>query len=332
MRERARPTEWTREGSAKARGNVAPAPHPTRDLPARDLPDREPATPPAAPQPDPDPAVPIVVAASRTVPPEVERRNPTYGIDFWMLGLAAAVPAFLCAVALLAAAGTIPFVPPLPLGLTLGAVLVLLGVGTVFAHANAYPAWTQPGVVLLPILTLFLPTATLRGQVLTQVNGDTDRLVAAPLAVIWFLLAAATIVCAAIAAIVGRHAPSFSGMALLPAPLLLSWLLLLAPPFEERRVIIALGCALALTALTTFLGWLVPTAWRPAAPAVALGLQFILLVVLRIDLPAFSGAVRPILLLDLALLLALIGLVLTIPLCANWVRRRGWTAIERLFG
>jgi hypothetical protein len=211
-------------------------------------------------------------------------------------------------------------------------VLVLLGVGAVFAHANDYPAWTQPGVTLLPILTLFLPAAVLRGQVVARINGDPDRMVAAPLVAIWLLLAAATLVCAVAAVVVGRHAPSFCGVALLPAPLMLSWLILLAPPFEEAEVLTALGSALALTALTTFLAWLLPTVWRPAAPAVAFALQFAQFILLRIGWPSFSGALRPVIALDLALYLALVLAVLFAPFCATWLRNRGWSAVARLAG
>lgn len=258
--------------------------------------------------------------------------NPTYGLATWPLGLAAATPALLCAVALLASAGLLPRLPQVPVGLALGGVLLLLGVGAVFAHANDYPAWTLPGVGLLPILAIFLPAATLRGEVIARVNGDPDRMVVAPLAVIWLLLAAAAIVCAVVAVVTGRHSPSFSGTALLPAPLILSWLILLAPPFEERGVISAVGCALALAALTTFFCWLVPAAWRPAAPAVALGLQFILLTVLGIGWPALGGALRPIIALDIALFAALVLQVLFVPFCAAWMRQHGWAAAERLFG
>ncbi|MFN8541942.1 MAG: hypothetical protein U0232_31245, partial [Thermomicrobiales bacterium] len=263
---------------------------------------------------------------------ESERHNPTFGIDYWVLGLGASLPAFLCAVVLLASAGFLPRVPQLPLGLALGGVLVLLSVGAVFAHANDYPAWTQPGVTLLPILVLFLPAATLRGEVVTRINGDPDRAVIAPLLATLLLLAAATLVCAIVAIVIGRHAPSFSGLSLLPAPLMLSWLILLAPPFEESEVINALGCSLALAALTTFIGWFAPAAWRPAAPALAYVLQFALFVALGIGWPTLSGALRPVIVLDLALLVGLIFLVLFIPLCAAWMRRHGWRAVERLMG
>ena len=259
------------------------------------------------------------------------RHNPTFGLDYWVLGLVAAFPAFCCALALLASAGRLPRVAPVPLGFALGGVLVLLGVGAVFAHANDYPAWSQPGVALLPILTLFMPVAMVRGQIVTRINGDPDRMAAAPLAVTWLLLAAATIVCAAVAVVIGRHAPSFSGMALLPAPLILAWLILMAPPFEEIEVINALGCALALTALATFLAWLAPAAWRPAAPAVALGLQYILFWALGMPWPSFSGALRPLIALDIALYAALVVLVLLVPFCAAWLRDEGWAAVERLW-
>ena len=272
------------------------------------------------------------VGARRAHGAATDRHNPTFGLDYWVLGLAAALPALCCALALLASAGSLPRVPQVPVGLALGGVLVLLGVGAVFAHANAYPAWTQPGVGLLPILTLFMPVAILRGQIVTRINGDPDRMAAAPLAATWLLLASATIVCAVVAIAIGRHAPSFSGMTLLPAPLILAWLILLAPPFEEVEVINALGCALALTALATFLGWLMPAAWRPAAPAAALGLQFILFWLLRIAWPSFGGALRPLIALDIALYVALVLLVLLVPFCAVWLRDEGWSAAERLWG
>jgi hypothetical protein len=157
-------------------------------------------------------------------------------------------------------------------------------------------------------------------------------MVAAPLVAIWLLLAAATLVCAVVAVVVGRHAPSFCGTALLPAPLMFSWLILLAPPFEEAGVLAALGSALALAALTTFLAWLLPTAWRPAAPAVAFVLQFAQFILLGIGWPSFGGALRPVIALDLALYLALVFLVLFAPFCATWLRNRGWSAAVRLVG
>src|SRR4051812_35443908 len=92
------------------------------------------------------------VGARRAHGEAANRHNPTFGLDYWVLGLAAALPSLCCALALLASAGLLPRVPQVPVGLALGGVLLLLGVGAVFAHANDYPAWTQPGVGLLPIL------------------------------------------------------------------------------------------------------------------------------------------------------------------------------------
>ncbi len=160
---RAKPAEWEQESDVTT-ADTAPAPR------AESL--RAPAEKPRAG----DPAAPGTPrSSSRT--PEAARHNPTFGVTYWVLGLGASLPAFICAVVLLASAGLLPRVPQVPLGLALGAVLVLLGVGAVFAHANDYPAWTQPGVTLLPILTLFLPAATLRGEVVTRINGDPDRAV-----------------------------------------------------------------------------------------------------------------------------------------------------------
>src|SRR5690349_5035824 len=130
---RAKPAEWEHDSDTAPR-EAAPAPRAEGvRLP---LPAEKPrATDSAAPS--------TPRAPSRSL--ESERHNPTFGITYWVLGLGASLPSFICAVVLLASAGLLPRVPQLPLGLVLGAVLVLLGVGAVFAHANDYPAWTHPG-------------------------------------------------------------------------------------------------------------------------------------------------------------------------------------------
>lgn len=258
--------------------------------------------------------------------------NPTFGIEYWGLGLAAVIPALLAALALLACAGALPLIPRLPVGMTLGGLLVLFALGALGAHVLDYPAWSQPGVVLLPILALFLPAAILRGQVLTQINGDTDLVVLAPLAISWLLMVAAAIVCVSVAVTIGRHAPSFSGLALLPLPLIQAWLLILAPPFREPAVITALGSALALTALGTFAAWVVPTKQRPYVPLIAIAAQFGIFWLQRFGWPTFNGVVRPIIALDIAFYIALLLVIATAPLLAAWMRRAGWPVLHDHLG
>lgn len=258
--------------------------------------------------------------------------NPTFGTDFWILGLAAALPALLAALALLICAGTLPFIPRLPVGVFLGGLLLLLTLGTLAAHLTDYPAWSHPGVVLIPILALFLPAAIIRGQVIVQINGDTDLVVLAPLAISWLLMLAATIVSAGAAVTIGRHAPSFSGLALLPLPLIQAWLLILAPPFRERTVLVALGSALALTALATFAAWVVPMRQRPYVPLLAIAAQFGIFWLQRFGWPTFAGALRPIIALDIALYVGLIALVATAPWLAAWMRRSAWPVLRELIG
>lgn len=258
--------------------------------------------------------------------------NPTFGTDFWILGLAAALPAILAALALLACAGTLPLIPRLPVGVLLGGLLVLLALGTLAAHLTDYPAWSHPGVVLIPILALFLPAAIIRGQVIVQINGDPDLVVVAPLAIAWLLMLAATIVSVGAAVTIGRHAPSFSGLALLPLPLIQAWLLILAPPFRERTVLVALGSALALTALATFAAWVVPLKQRPYVPLLAIAAQFGIFWLQRFGWPTFNGALRPIVALDIALYVGLIALVATAPLLATWMRRSAWPVLRELIG
>jgi hypothetical protein len=274
-------------------------------------------------------------AITGTVPARARvgaRSRPSFGPEYWFLGLAASLPALLGALALLACAGLLPLVPELPVGIALGGLLLLLAIGAIFAHAADYPAWTHPGVALVPILALFLPAAVLRGQALTPINGDTDLVVAAPLAISWLLMVASVVVAAIVACAVGRHAPSFSGLAVLPVPLILAWLLILAPPFQERAVIGALGSALALAALATFAAWVVPAGQRPFVPLAAIGAQFGIFWLQRFHWPTFNGVVRPVVALDIALYVGLVALVAVLPFCAAWVRRSAWSAALRLLG
>lgn len=281
---------------------------------------------------EPEEAETTVAETVRVRTTGASRHNPTFGPEYWMLGVAAALPAFLGALALLACAGLLPLVPRLPVGIVLGALLLLLAIVGIFAHATDYPAWTHPGVGLVPILALFLPVAVIRGQALTRINGDTDPVVAAPLAISWLLMVAAVAVAAIVAYAVGRHAPSFSGLTLLPAPLILAWVLILAPPFQERAVIGALGSALALAALATFAAWVVPVGQRPFVPLAAIGAQFGLFWLQRFHWPVFNGAVRAVVALDIALYIALVALIGAAPFFAAWVRRSAWSAATRLFG
>lgn len=270
-------------------------------------------------------------AAPRPASPEGSA-NPTFGVEYWGLGLAAIVPALLTALALLACAGVLPLIPRLPVGLTLGGLLVLFALGALGAHVLDYPAWSQPGVVLVPILALFLPAAILRGQVLTQINGDTDLVVLAPLVISWLLMVAATIVCVGVAITIGRHAPSFAGLTLLPLPLIQAWLLILAPPFREPAVIAALGSALVLTALGTFVAWVVPLKQRPHVPLVAIAAQFGIFWLQRFGWPTFNGVVRPIVALDIAFYVAVLLLIATAPPLATWMRRAAWPVLHDHLG
>lgn len=258
------------------------------------------------------------------------RANPTFGPEYWPLGFAAACPAFLIALLFLLCAGAVPLVPPLPTGLVLGGALVLLSVGAIGAHRFGYPAWTHPGLTLLPTLALLVPAAILRGEVIIRINGDPSRVVLVPLVAAWLLLLAATIVIAGVGVTLGRYAPSFSGLALLPTPLILAWLFVLAPPFAERAVLAALGSALALAALATFIAWIMPAQHRPLVPLLALAAQLGLFWLRRFGWPDFGGALRPLVALDILLYLALVALIATAPIVAAWVRREGWPTIRHL--
>ncbi len=258
--------------------------------------------------------------------------NPTFGAEFWILGLVAVLPTLLVALVLLACGGAVPLLPRPPVGVTLGGVLILLALGALAAHVADYPAWTHPGVVLIPILALFLPAAIIRGQVVTQVNGDSDWVVLAPLGISWLLMLAATVVIVGVAVTIGRHAPSFSGLALLPVPLIQAWLLILAPPFRERLVLLALGSALILTALATFAAWVVPTNQRPYVPLVAIGAQFGVFWLQRFGWPTFNGALRWVVALDIILYVALVALVAAAPILAAWVRRSAWPTLREIIG
>ncbi len=266
-------------------------------------------------------------------PPTVgARANPTFGPEYWPLGLAAAFPALLAALLLILCAGGLPVLPALPALPVLVVLLALLGAGALAAHRCGYPAWTHPGIALIPALALLVPAATLRGQLLARVNGDSDPLAVLPLGIAWLLILAATIAIVIVAVTLGRQAPSFSGLALLPAPLILAGLFVTPAPFAERQALAALGSALALAALATFAAWVVPARQRPLVPLLALAAQLGLFWLRRFGWPNFGGLARAIAALDIVLYVALAVLVLIAPVLAAWMRRAGWPAVRRLFG
>jgi hypothetical protein len=253
--------------------------------------------------------------------------NPTFGVEHWPLGLLAAVPAFVCALGFLLCTVDLPRLPRLPLSLVLGILLVLLGLGALAAHQVHYPAWTQPGVALLPTLGLFLPAAAWHGQIVALIDGDPDPVVVVPLAITALLLAAALLVAAAVVATIGRHAPSFSGAALLPLPLLAAWTFALAPPFREFVVIRGYASALALAAGATFIAWITPRQRRGFVPLAAIGVQFLLFLLLQLGWPGFSGALWPVIAFDTSIFVLAVILVGVAPLSAVWMRRLGWPAL-----
>lgn len=266
-------------------------------------------------------------------PPQVsvteqqEVANPTFGAEHWPLGLLAALPAFVCALGFLLCTVNVPRLPRVPVSLVLGILLVMLGLGALAAHQVNYPAWTQPGVALLPILSLFLPAAVWHGQIVTLIDGDPDPVVVVPLAITALLLAAALLVTAAVVATIGRYAPSFSGTALLPLPLLAAWTFALAPPFRELVVIRGYASALALAAGATFIAWVTPHQRRGLVPLVAIGVQFLLFLLLHLGWPGFAGALRLVIAFDIIIFVAAVILVGIAPLFTSWMRRQGWPAL-----
>lgn len=270
--------------------------------------------------------------APRQAPAPRRRVAPVFGPAAWALGVTAALPALLSAVVLLACAGAIPRLPPLSAGPALGILLLSLGIGAVVAHATNYPAWTHPGIALIPILALVVPVVALHGQIVTAINGDSDPLVVAPLLIVWLLLVAGSVVSALVTFAVGHRAPSFSGVPLLPLPLFLTWGLILAPPFAEGQVLRALGSALTLAALATFVAWIAPQRARASVPLAAVGAQFGLFWLRRFRWPVLNGAVRPLIALDLLLLVGLLTLIAVAPSCAAWVRRDAWPVLRRVLG
>ena len=266
-------------------------------------------------------------------PPTVgARANPTFGPEFWPLGLAAAAPSLLAALLLILCAGGVPLLPALPAGPALIGLLALLGAGALAAHRFGYPAWSHPGIALIPTLALLVPAATVRGELLPRVNGDPDPMAILPVGIAWLLMLAATITIVGVAVTLGRYAPSFSGLALLPTPLILAWFFVIPAPFAERQALAALGSALALAALATFAAWVAPARQRPLVPTLAVAAQLGLFWLRRFGWPNFGGLARPLAALDIALWVVLVALVFTAPVLAAWMRRAGWPAVRRLLG
>lgn len=271
--------------------------------------------------------------ATRGVAPRrtLVARNPTFGPDYWVLGLLAALPALLVSLVFLLRGVRLPRVPQLTTGPELAVLLLLLLAAALLAHVLDYPAWSQPVVVMAPTVALVLPAALLHGRALGQANGDPAPVVALGVLATWLLLLLGLALVVLTALVVGRHAPSFAGAGLAPLPLLVSWTIVLAPSFHETVVAAALASAFGLAALATFIAWVVPAAQRPFVPLLAAGVQFGVFGFARLGWPPITGAARPVLWLDALLFVALVVCVGVAPVLAAWVRQAGWPELRRLF-
>lgn len=257
------------------------------------------------------------------------RANPTFGPAYWLLGLVAAWPTLSAAVVFAAPLVRLPRLGQVPQGPLLGTLLVMLACGSFVAHVLHYPAWMQTWPVSLATVALLAPATVFHGAVLSSSLGDPDPVVAIGVLATWLLMIGAIAIVALIAAIVGRYAPSYSGVALTPAPLLLGWMLFMPGQFRDDIVTAALTSTFALAALAAFVAWLLPTVVRQYVPLFAVVAQAVLLVALRLGLLNADGASRPVVAADIALSLVVTLVAVLLPEAAAWWRQVGWREVRR---
>lgn len=257
------------------------------------------------------------------------RANPTFGPAYWMLGLLAAWPALTAAVVFALPLVRLPRLGQLPQGPLLGALLLMLACGSFIAHVLYYPAWSQTWPVSLAMVALLAPVTALHGAVLSASLGDPDPVVAIGVLATWLLLIGATVLVTLIASVVGRYAPSYSGVALTPAPLLLGWTLVIPGQFRDDLVAAALTSTFALGAFAAFVAWMLPPAVQRVVPLFAVVAQVVLFAVMRLGLPGAGGASRPFVAVDIALALVVTLVAVALPGPAAWWRQVGWPEVRR---
>lgn len=246
-----------------------------------------------------------------------------------MLGLLAAWPALSAAVVFAAPLVRLPRLGPAPQGPLLAALLVMLACGSFVAHVLQYPAWSQTWPVSLATVALLAPATVFHGAVLSSSLGDPDPVVAVGVLTTWLLLIGAITIVALVASIVGRYAPSYSGVGLTPAPLLLGWVLVMPGGFRDDIVTSALTSTFALAALAAFVAWMLPAVARRYVPLFAVVAQAVLFAAMRLGLADAGGASRPLVLADIALALVVTLVAVALPGPAAWWRRVGWPEVRR---
>lgn len=261
--------------------------------------------------------------------PSTVRANPTYGSRYWVLGCLAAWPSVAVAAVFAAPLVRLPRVGQLPQGLLLAAMLALLALGGLVGHVLHYPAWSQTWVVSLVAVGLLAPATMQHGAALAGSAADPDPVVAIAVLATWLLMVGAFIVTGTVAVMVGRYAPSYSGVSMTVAPLLLGWALAMPGRFRDDIVDAALASTFTLGALTAFIAWIVPAAVRLYLPLFAVAAQAGLFAVLRLGPPSQDGASRPLMLLDVALVLCWTLVAVATPALARWWRRAGWPEVRR---
>lgn len=260
----------------------------------------------------------------------IVRENPTYGPNYWLLGLAAAAPSLSVALTFATPLIRWPRLGMVPQGSLLALLLVTLAAGSFVAHLLLYPAWSQTWVVNLTVVALVTPATVLHGATFAASAGDPDPVVGLGVLATWLLMLGCLTVATVLALVVGRFAPSFSGIALIPAPLLLTWTIVAPGRFREDVANAALASSFALAALAAFVAWLVPAGLRLYVPLLAMAVQAVLCIALGLGLTTVTGAVRPFTFLDALLCIALTGIAMVMPLFATWMRRDGWPEVRRL--
>jgi len=221
------------------------------------------------------------------------------------------------------AIGILLLMPYLPFGLPLWAPLVLLPMLALLSLSNTkvHPMWSRAALVNLVTVGAFFPIVIVRQSVLRVpfVEWGNGTLAMPVLATVGVLLLLGLIALGS--AFLCEEDPEYAGIVFLPAALLVPFFAGATEITSLSTAFVVLAAIYLVSAVLTVVASMLPGAFPTLVAPIALALEFLVLP-LAGNTPIFPvGAGLSAKLMFFALLFVAVGLTISVPMMAVWVRQ-----------
>lgn len=206
-------------------------------------------------------------------------------------------------------------------------VVVVLAVGTAGRFFRPLPDSHATWLVALALLVGLFPLMAMHGAAAQAALVAPVPIHLLPLGFTYAAIFSVALLVAAYVVVMTRHQPRWAGVVLVPIPLALAWLPMLALRPTETQWFAAALTTFAIAEVTAGIAWLLPERlrWLPTPFALAVGAWTVLRdgVSANAHLPG-----RPLLLLDGGLIVLFAVLALGAPLLCGWLTRPRRVPVE----